>query len=123
MKEHHVACTDYGYVKSNRTFLEEDRETTTAYLFQEMEGCYFWYDDEREPIELDGHGLIPYECHIKKAMERLLQDDFDDSGLLDTLFDAHVRQKFISVRPSADIYHDTLYQAIWNQFCDSFFTL
>ena len=81
MKEHHVACTDYGYVKSNRTFLEEDRETTTAYLFQEMEGWHFWYDDEREPIELDGHGLIPYECHIKKAMERLLARHYSGAVL------------------------------------------
>ena len=46
-----------------------------------MEGCHFWYDDEREPIELDGHGLIPYECHIKKAMERLLARHYSGAVL------------------------------------------
>lgn len=112
MKEHHVACTDYGYVKSSRPFLNEGRESITTCLFQEMEGRYFWYDNDQEPIDLDGHGLVPYEYHIKKAMERLLHEYFDDSGLLDTFVDFHLRQKLISVRPSVAVYQDVLYQTL-----------
>ena len=38
MREHHVACTAYGYVKSNEPFYTEERKVESMRLFQKLTG-------------------------------------------------------------------------------------
>ncbi|WP_455650224.1 recombinase family protein [Enterocloster citroniae] len=111
MREHHVACTAYGYVKSNGPFYTEERKAESMRLFQKLTGEVMAGGDET-PSCLDGMGLVPYMNAIRERMASTLNKEYDGSGLLNSFWDSHIRQKLISVRPSVDEYDGRLYQTL-----------